>query len=54
MAAANVEIEVPDLEQLYPKADLPETDGEPLDSPWHRAAINLLIESILRETGIRI
>jgi Uma2 family endonuclease len=25
---------------------LPETDGEPLDSPWHRDCINLLIESV--------
>jgi Uma2 family endonuclease len=29
------------------KAELVETDGEPLDSPWHRAAINLLIEAVL-------
>jgi Uma2 family endonuclease len=27
-------------------ADLPETDGEPLESDWHRAQINLLIEVI--------
>jgi Uma2 family endonuclease len=26
--------------------DLPETDGEPLESDWHRMAINLLIEAI--------
>jgi Uma2 family endonuclease len=26
--------------------DLPETDGEPLESDWHRAQINLLIEVI--------
>src|SRR5262249_25534863 len=31
---------------LFPKVDLPETDGEPLDSPWHRSAINLPIESV--------
>jgi Uma2 family endonuclease len=29
------------------KAALVETDSEPLDSPWHRAAINLLIEVVL-------
>ena len=29
------------------KAELRETDGEPLDSPWHRANINLLIEAVL-------
>ncbi len=28
------------------KAQLPETDGEPLETPWHRAEINLLIESV--------
>jgi Uma2 family endonuclease len=28
------------------KAELVETDGEPLDSPWHRAAIDFLIEII--------
>jgi Uma2 family endonuclease len=37
----------PSLESLFPKVDLRETDGEPLDSPWHRAAINLLIECVL-------
>jgi Uma2 family endonuclease len=29
-----------------PPTDLPETDGEPLESDWHRAQINLLIEVI--------
>lgn len=33
---------VPDL----PVIDLPAEDGEPLESPWHRAQINLLIESV--------
>ena len=28
------------------RAELIETDGEPLETPWHRAEINLLIESI--------
>lgn len=28
------------------RASLPETDGEPLETPWHRAAINLLIAAI--------
>jgi Uma2 family endonuclease len=30
----------------YPPQDLPETDGVPLESDWHRLAIALLIESI--------
>jgi Uma2 family endonuclease len=29
------------------KAELVDTDGEPLESPWHRAAINLLIEVVI-------
>jgi Uma2 family endonuclease len=29
------------------KAELVETDGEPLESPWHRAAINLLIDVVV-------
>jgi Uma2 family endonuclease len=29
------------------RAELIETDGEPLETPWHRAAINLLIEVLL-------
>jgi Uma2 family endonuclease len=29
------------------KAELRETDGEPLESPWHRAAINLMIDVVL-------
>lgn len=34
--------EIPDL----PEIDLPDEDGEPLESSWHRAQINLLIEII--------
>ena len=30
----------------YPPQNLPETDGVPLESDWHRLAINLLIESV--------
>jgi Uma2 family endonuclease len=26
--------------------NLPETDGQPLESPWHRACMNLLIEAV--------
>ena len=33
-------------EFTIPKITLPETDGEPLDSPWHRDEIHLLIESV--------
>jgi Uma2 family endonuclease len=29
------------------KAKLVETDGEPLESPWHRSSINLLIDCML-------
>jgi len=29
-----------------PPSNLPETDGEPLDSNWHRDAMNLLVELI--------
>jgi Uma2 family endonuclease len=29
------------------RAELPETDGEPMESPWHRAAISLLVEVIV-------
>ena len=36
---------VPDFEELDAfTRQLPETDGVPLESPWHLAAINLLIE----------
>jgi Uma2 family endonuclease len=31
-------------EVALPKVHLVETDGIPLESPWHRTAINLLIE----------
>ena len=27
-------------------SELAESDGEPMDSPWHRAAIDLLIDSL--------
>ena len=32
--------------QLLESLDLPDTDGVPLESSWHRACINLLIESV--------
>lgn len=32
--------------QFPPVAELPVEDGVPLESPWHRAEINLLIDSI--------
>lgn len=39
MATVAPEIEIPIL-------NLPETDGIPLDSPWHRDEINLLVELV--------
>ena len=33
-------------EDARPKVELIETDGEPLESDWHRLAIALLIEAI--------
>ena len=35
-------VEAPDL----PQVDLIETDGEPLESDWHRIAMNILIDSV--------
>ncbi|MBI3410483.1 MAG: Uma2 family endonuclease [Planctomycetes bacterium] len=37
----------------YPPVDLIETDGEPLESDWHRLAMNLLIESVYSAMGER-
>src|SRR5262245_34555465 len=38
----------PDVEALIELTDLlPAEDGEPLETPWHRAAINLLIEILM-------
>jgi Uma2 family endonuclease len=34
------------LMRLPTDRNLPRSDGIPIDSPWHRAAINLLVESI--------
>jgi Uma2 family endonuclease len=42
--ALNSELPVEDVPQF--PTDLPETDGEPLESEWHRLAINLLIEIV--------
>jgi Uma2 family endonuclease len=39
MATVLHEVTIPDMQ-------LPETDGEPLDSPWHRDEINLLVETV--------
>ena len=30
----------------FPPDDLPEDDGEPLETPWHRKSMNLLIDSL--------
>src|SRR5258708_38850834 len=35
------------------KKTLPTTDGEPMDSDWHRAAMNLLIELMICFYGAR-
>ena len=37
-----VPVEVPEL----PQVELVDTDGEPMESEWHRLAMNLLIESV--------
>ena len=37
-------VEAPDVK--FPPPNLPETDGEPLESPWHLAAIALLIDLV--------
>lgn len=45
MASAISAPPVPDLNTLMEfTRQLPETDGEPLETPWHRSAINLLID----------
>lgn len=37
----------PELDALPPRgADLPYDDGVPLESPWHRDAMNMLIENV--------
>ena len=35
-----------DLDGILPKVELIEDDGEPLESDWHRRAMNLLIDSM--------
>ncbi len=44
MAETQATVNEPVVE--YPPSDLPETDGEPLESPWHFACIALLIELV--------
>jgi Uma2 family endonuclease len=34
------------LDPVLPPDNLPEDDGEPLETPWHRKAMTLLIESV--------
>ena len=42
-----IEIEVTERYWVpEPAIELPTEDGEPLESPWHRAQINLLIECV--------
>ncbi|MBI4602909.1 MAG: Uma2 family endonuclease [Planctomycetes bacterium] len=43
-----IEIEERTLVPQVPATLLPAEDGEPLESPWHRAQINLLIELVQR------
>jgi Uma2 family endonuclease len=35
-----------DVEYPIPPTNLPDGDGEPLESPWHRKNINLLIDAV--------
>lgn len=51
LAAYSATMPTPDLPAVvddfpYPPDNLPETDGVPLESDWHRLAIALLIESV--------
>lgn len=39
-------VEGPPLEELLPKIELLETDGDKLESEWHRIVINLLLECL--------
>jgi Uma2 family endonuclease len=41
-----VTIEVPVEVPEFPQIELLETDGEPLESDWHRIAMNVLIDSV--------
>jgi Uma2 family endonuclease len=41
-----IELSFPPIEQRPTEEDLPYDDGEPMESGWHRAAMNLLIECI--------
>ncbi|MCS6849999.1 MAG: Uma2 family endonuclease [Gemmataceae bacterium] len=41
-----IETPLPNVEDLLPKVELLEEDGEPLESSWHRACMNLLIECV--------
>jgi Uma2 family endonuclease len=57
---SDVAVEAPPVPALAPRvlpvlppARLPETDGEPLESPWHRDAMNLMIEAIRSLQGDR-
>ncbi len=36
----------PDIDAILPKVELVAEDGEPLESDWHRIAMNLLIELV--------
>ena len=41
-----MKVEVPEEAPPLPQVELIDTDGEPLESDWHRLAMNVLIESL--------
>ena len=39
-------LDVPPIEEILPKVELLESDGEKLETEWHRIVINLLLECL--------
>lgn len=45
-ARLTLDLDIPSIEELLPKIELLETDGEKLETAWHRIVINLLLECL--------